>query len=296
MAAKLVREDRGLTTPHPILVEFKAPRPVYPMRLTALSGSNLNLELFILAIREAVPEGYDLEKVHSDSYYEANGGFVSRNTPVAMFRSGPAIGHPEIKSFMWEDCVLTKLIGEIPSHKMGDDIYFSFKRPKPYHGKAYTHRRALLNSVLYALLSGAVVLAILRVLLSVKRLPNKLNKYSLLLISPAVAAVVFLGLYLSFQKVEVVKIRGLVSSKELDYLSYEVSDILGNPTKRRSDAEMNEALKEADIRNPYTKGTAIVEDSPGNVTFEEDSNGLRIITYRCDGVKMHFRTVPLDSY
>ena len=53
VAAKLRREGGEALDPHPLGLTFKAQKPVYPMRLTALSGSSVALELFVVSERGA---------------------------------------------------------------------------------------------------------------------------------------------------------------------------------------------------------------------------------------------------
>ena len=54
VVAKLRTILDGIATPHPIMLEFETDKPVYPMKLTAIPGSTLYLELFVVGEDEAI--------------------------------------------------------------------------------------------------------------------------------------------------------------------------------------------------------------------------------------------------
>ncbi len=55
-AAKLVRKNGKISTPHPVLIEFESKEPIYPMRLTASSAPSLYLELYMISDKELKPK------------------------------------------------------------------------------------------------------------------------------------------------------------------------------------------------------------------------------------------------
>jgi hypothetical protein len=59
IAARLTRNNDGLSTPHPLLIDFEVDSPTYPMQLTALSGNTVYLELYVVAAEEAEVQNYN---------------------------------------------------------------------------------------------------------------------------------------------------------------------------------------------------------------------------------------------
>jgi hypothetical protein len=62
VVAKLRTILDGIATPHPIMLEFETDKPVYPMKLTAIPGSTLYLELFVVGEDEAILDNYRIRK------------------------------------------------------------------------------------------------------------------------------------------------------------------------------------------------------------------------------------------
>lgn len=68
VVAKLRTILDGIATPHPIMLEFETDKPVYPMKLTAIPGSTLYLELYVVGENEAIPVNYNLQKEYCNFF------------------------------------------------------------------------------------------------------------------------------------------------------------------------------------------------------------------------------------
>jgi len=68
VVAKLRTILDGVATPHPIMLEFETDKPVYPMKLTAIPGSTLYLELYVVGKNEATPVNYNLQKEYCNFF------------------------------------------------------------------------------------------------------------------------------------------------------------------------------------------------------------------------------------
>jgi len=137
VTAKLRREGAGLSVPHPLAMTFAAEKPVYPMKLTALAGTSVYLELFVLADRRATCDDLTLE--YSDTYRR-------RETDTWTGMNGVTfdvnIAHPVALKEMWDGCVVTKLTGEPAPTDMTDDLMIGFRSPAPYRQHLYSERAA----------------------------------------------------------------------------------------------------------------------------------------------------------
>ena len=65
VVAKLRTILDGIATPRPIMLEFETDKPVYPMKFTAIPGSTLYLELYVVGKNEAIPVNYNLQMLEN---------------------------------------------------------------------------------------------------------------------------------------------------------------------------------------------------------------------------------------
>jgi formylglycine-generating enzyme len=154
VAAKLFRGTEGASTPHPVLLDFEADQPVYPLRLTSLVDSKVYLELYVLAEKESVPINYDLKKKYCDffDYKEyttepPKGGAKKDNKFIAR----GWYQHSSAKNVLWDGCVLTKLVGKMPSKDLKEDLFFKLQDAKPYRANVYSYKYAQKYALEYAI-------------------------------------------------------------------------------------------------------------------------------------------------
>ena len=288
VAAKISREGQGTATPHPILIEFHTDRPVYPMRLTALSGSPVKLELFILASKEAVPVSYELKKEYCDyfDYKFSNVHFYHfRERESFLFSSrtvGRSIGHPIAIKLMWSGCVLTKLAGEIPSDQMKKDMFFSLKEAAPYRSHVYSSQWVIERGFIVAIIVGLFGLQGLCYLYKTRKRVSAMSLPALLIVCLAI----FFAIYFRFEKAEVTSGLGRSSWSHFKtaiwYLKWDIyEDVRIDPMDPESDHLIK--LRATAIENPFTNKPVIVEDSPGNITWERKYDSIFFTGYLPDG-------------
>jgi hypothetical protein len=304
-AAKLARKNQGLTAPHPIAIQFKSEKIVYPMRLTAFSPSDLNLELFVIAGGEAVSINYSLKKIYCNTFDYKNVdswdgqsadmslGFVGRQGYWAYSE----IGHPEGKKLMWDGCVVTRFAGRFSSREMKEDIFFRLKDAEPYRAVAYSYQGALLFGLKYPAIVFSIGLFILTLYYS-PRLSGVpiLSRFKSLarpfLVFSIVCMVVYVSSFLLIGEKKKVQVLGHTRSawrfnaSMLSNVLYDLKDGYLNYDLKMSDAELLDFISKEwpELSNPYTKEPFIIEDSPGNITVErKDGLITRIIFYHQNG-------------
>jgi len=295
-AAKLARKNQGLTAPHPIAIQFESEKIVYPMRLTALSPSDLNLELFVIAGGEAVPINYSLKKIfcHTFDYknvesWDGQLGFVGRLSAWEY----DEIGHPEAKKLMWDGCVVTRLTGRFSSREMKEDIFFGLKDAEPYRAIAYSYQGALLFGLKYPAIVFSIGLFILTLYYSPRLsgvpILSRLKRLAIpFLVFSIVCIVVYVSSFLLIGEKKKVQVLGYIPfewSNTATSLAAFWADY-GHADLAMSDAELLDFISKdlPELFNPYTKEPFIIEDSPGNITVErKDGLITGIILYHQSG-------------
>ena len=282
VAAKIIREDEGTSAPHPILIEFKSKRPVYPMRFTALSGSPVNLELLTLASTQAVPINYNLKQRYcdyfdheippnSDDYYafadmESTGlsrSFVARNRYSRELRYAHTIGHPKAMELMWDGSVITKLVGKISSDEMQSDMFFSFKNAVPsrshFFSSSWAFRTGLISAIFVGLFGCQII--------SLYYVKNSKYPAIFLLILIITCISIFSIIYLRTETVDVTK---RLQSDDWDDYSASVKKVFNDYIEeivKKPNVEITDYLKNHAhyLKNPLSNKPIIIEDSPGNI-------------------------------
>ena len=284
VVAKLRTISDGMATPHPILLEFETDRPVYPMKLTAIPGTAVYLELYVVADKEAFPVNYSIKKEYCNffdygtlpNYYhdpqsDAPKGFIPRE----FFRRHMAIAHSDALKVMWDGCVVTKFAEEVTSKKMVEDMFFDFKEANPFQSELYSSEGKLnmaYHVFLAVLTIGSIILTIYY---RVKKNQGISVAISKLLVVLIVLCVTGFGLSYALvgEKTE-------VFSLEIDWrgkFESDLADLFAIPTNTFSTGEEFIVLLQREgIDNPITNEPIIIEDSPGNIIFEK-SDGKELI-------------------
>ncbi len=309
-AAKLARKNQGLTAPHPIAIQFKSEKIVYPMRHTALSPSDLNLELFVIASGEAVPINYNLKKIYSNTFDYKNLhswervsndtdrslGFVGRSRFAFVdgrrWLSSDEIGHPEAKKLMWDGCVVTRFAGRFSSREMKEDIIFELKDAEPYRAAAYSYQGARLYALKYPAYVFSIGLFILTIYYSIRLsgvpILSRLKRLARpFLVFSIVCIVVYVYSFLNIGEKKKVRVLGHTRSEwrfnasMLSNVLYDIRNGYLNYDLKMSDAELLDFISKErpELSNPYTKEPFIIEYSPVNITVEREEGLIAGINF-----------------
>lgn len=293
VAAKLQRDGTGPARPHPLSITFSSANAIYPMRLTALAGSPVALELFVVSDQQASAGGLRREFCDVLKTHESD---------PARYRSqetGAVTGHPQSQGILWDGCCLTRLAGVVQPGDMEDDIGFQWGPPSPYRRHLYSQRGAWTIALLVAAYVWTIG-APFALLAAKRRAPERyIPRIGFSLrraIGPALATSLVLGLgtYLVLPKTEINALRG--SRQQLIFGSYLHRVTSKHPTKaldvktasslaefRRIFAQdMDELLRDYELVNHVTGERIREEDSPGNYTIREEADKFVVTWYDSD--------------
>jgi len=284
MVSKLYTISDGLATLHPLLLEFETDHPVYPMKLTALPGSAVNLELFVIADSEAVPVNYNTKKEYCNffdfkkiDHARESDTSVGRKAFIPREWFGPfrEIAHSDASKVMWDGCVVTKMTGKISSSAMTSDMFFEFKKTNPGQSELYSSRGKL-DLAYFATLTAAIIGSIFMTIYyhSIEKRWKKPSFKSIFLALVIVSAAVFIFTY------EIVGEKTEVYTLERNWLynfQSSVADILSIPENNFSTGEeLIEILRREGVDNPITHEPITLEESPGNITFAGSGKDIKL--------------------
>jgi len=155
-AAKLAREEGGEAIPHPIAFEFPSKEAIYPLRLTGLTASEPYFEVFAVGEKQAVFP--DLHTALADRFKGPDGrGYWKAEHDYVL------IGHPEIRKYFWDGCVVTRFTGTLTAEQMREDVTLGWKGLWSHRDHFYGRRAArriglalsfLLASVLFLVIAA----------------------------------------------------------------------------------------------------------------------------------------------
>jgi hypothetical protein len=300
VAIKLKREDKGNNAPHPIKMVFKTNKPVYPLKLTALSQSNPYFEIFIIGNQRYGSKFLKTEfcdKYNSKDYTPRTNSEklpeISEKYKVLKYYEGinsnSGIGHSEITNLMNENSILTKLSGNIPFEKMLEDIYFSKMNFEPHQEHFYTVFGAVKASLVVCIKLIAIMSIIFIIMLKIKKTNQtaiKLNRKIYLLCF--LTSIAVSGIYYTF--LPKLKIDETHSEKLFfnDYFYRKTSSIMeriikDSPSILELEKEsliktIQKEFATREVQNLLQGGKIIYEDTPGNFILKKEK-GTVIITF-----------------
>jgi len=305
VAARLRREGSGYSLPHPLAMSFASDKPIYPMRLTATIGSDVYLELFVVADKKATCDKLKCEL--SDMY-----DFVQearKSVPDRKFLSGftgkryrQGIGHPETKKIMWDGCVLSKLCGVLTPTEMTEDIVVALATDQPSQEHYYSRQGATQTAAMASLTTWCILLPVFTGLFYITIESRKGRKFYLLrIIIPCalLSLLLWAVTYALLPKVEVIttgnrKPPALIDYSENHNMLLE-KRALARENNYFKDDEIQEIVtavqayfKSKDYKNAFTGENIMREDSPGNYTVFEDERGVVLRNYSRGGYPYDF--------
>ncbi len=296
VAAKLRREGTGYSKPHPLAMSFPSDKAIYPIRLTATAGSEVYLELFVIADKQARCKRLSLEL--SDQYHfleKAWRNFVSGEL-LAGFTGKTYhqnVGHPNARKQMWDGCILSKLCGTLKPSQMDEDITLRLKTGKPYQ-KHYYSRRGAKEAGLIVCLSVWCIIAVALTAIFYGKIKKENGRkfYLLRIIIPAAlfSLIIWPTVYGLVPKVKVETERGhfydrfgvhamlsIGDERAKEYIDFHEMD------KKAIEERICEYFDFRISRNTFTGERIRLEDSPGNFTILEDERGIVFRVYSRNG-------------
>jgi hypothetical protein len=315
-AIKLTRGESGANAPHPIKMMFPSKDAVYPMRLTAIAGGEPRLELFVIAkerascgmLKEEFCDRFERRDsgsgIHDWHEYEPRFRFTGAST-----RCG--VGHPDVCSLMWDDCVLTKFAGGVAAAEMTEDIQFGWMPFKSRQEHFYTRYGAgCLATVLFLVVVGSWNVVSMRDYARGLVQPKGFMSYCLRRLLPAVAlGAIAAGLCFTLlpklDPADVAVSRGGRWRWGGEVLLSECDNYLSDHPKalERTEPEIaalllqklpGTAKPETLTKNLITGAELKVEDSPGNFTVEKQADKVLIRVYDRFG-SAFVKTYPIGT-
>ena len=265
------------------------------MKLTAIAGGNPGFELFVIGVDRAACDLLPLEFCDRFSK-QVDDRATDRESPV-WYRGTDTrcqIGHSDICSLMWDNCVLTKFSGPIASENMTQDLRFSWMPFKSRQEHFFTQYGAgCLGVILFVVLAGGWNIVSMNDYARGLVQPKRFTSFAVKRLLPAVAlgAVVGGGVYAALPKLGNSEVQLSRKSAYREHLfPREVSAALSeNPAVlKRTEADIvafllqtqrDDARGQSPATNPITGADLKVEDSPGNFTVEQTSAGARVRVY-----------------
>jgi hypothetical protein len=289
VAAKLRREGAGLSTPHPLLMSFPVKAPVYPMRLTALAGSDVHLDLFVCADGTAHNPQLRLDYCDRHCFRLTSEG--GEQYAGESFRA--SIAHPAAKGLLWPGCVLTRLSADLRPAQMSEDLQVKLVPYQPYQRHLYSHKGALQTGLTPGiwLWCGGLVAGVFLVNKRIQGEGGRRFALVKLMLPLLVVSAVPVGvIYLVLPKVEVFTAGNpwalhnlatvLVHQAQADINEYPP----GLPWTPGAVAEfLKEGFAKEGFTHPVTREPVQVEDSPGNLTVTDEAGQMLLQVHRKNG-------------
>ncbi len=304
VAIKLTRGESGANAPHPIKLAFASKEAVYPMKLTSIAGGKPGFELFVVGDDRAACD--TLEEEFCDRFSKTENKEWPKPESPFIFSGQTTrcnIGHPAICSLMWDNCVLTKIVGKMDSASMTKDIHFAWKPFTSHQDHFFTQ---------YGAGCVAVILFVFAVggwnVLSMKDYARGLIPSIVKRLLPGIAgSAIIAGLCFAFlPKLGNSEVQIPWGGRHAEYfLTSNFEDWLKNQPEvlARTESEIADFLlrslhdnikNETLIRNGIAGGELKVEDSPGNFTVEKQADKVIVRVYDRFGTPV-VKTFPIGT-
>jgi hypothetical protein len=296
-AIKLTRNEAGANVPHPIRVVFPSEEAVYPMKLTAIAGGSPSFELFVIGNKRASCNM--LKQDFCDRFTRKDDDEFVDDVKQSHVRyiaaaSKCQIGHPAICSLMWNDCVLTKLAGNVDASKMNQDMQFAWTQCEAHQEHFFTHYGArCLGIILFmAVLSIGNILSMIDYAKGRGQSAGFTSFFPKRLLPAAILAVAvgggFYAIVPKLRDSDVAISRGSAFHSSLSRLLGRIDySLKTNPEVLKwTDAKLCDFLrqslrdeKSSAVPNRMTGAELTEEDSPGNFTVERQKDNVVVRVY-----------------
>jgi hypothetical protein len=291
-AAKLVRDEGGAATPHPILLEFAAAEAVYPLRLTAFAESETTFDVYAVGEKQAVFPGLHTALADSFSWSGDDDDYRWDARVWAADTVGARIGHPDLARLLWDGCVVTRFTGRLSPDDMREDVLLGWKGLTPHRDRKYSTLGAAYTGVLvfFALGAGGMIVALFARWRDFGKGGDRRQAFQALLVPLGSSAIVGLSCFIIAPTVPVVT-GGRWHPRMADRsrraaLGLHMRDALADKpsvTVAQARAALSAGLVREDQmargalqRNPHTRGETRIEASLGNFDVRESEGAVRV--------------------
>ncbi len=281
--------------------------PIYPMRLTALAGSRVAIEWFVVADKRASAPNMTTEWV--DTFRHDGFRLQLSSSYILSDMFDVQIGHPRAREVVWDGACVTKLTAVLEPKAMQQDIAFRFTGPAAYRQRLYSDRGADDTAQLWGLRAWTGVLVIAAAASLIFAGTNWRRFFVLRLSGPALAGctLVWFGMNRALPRTAVV-----IQTKydrwgagapsrwygpEFAAIAKPIASSAGGSLDRVR-AALQRYLDEHPPKAPVLREQLIEEDSPGNYTLHESPDGIVQRWYGQDGrpADVVFPRHPVDYY
>lgn len=301
VAAKLKRRSEGYSRPHPVAMSFPCTKPVYPMRLTSTVGSEVYLELFVIAKGQASHPDLPAEVVDKFRFapemWELR-SLTDERTPFPGFIGrtyGARIGHPQAQQHLWPDCTISKLCATLTPTQMQDDFYLTFDETGPSRRQYFSRQGARQIGLVVSLGIWSIGLLIVVVLCYLRR-RSRMTWLSVARVALLLLVLSGVGYGLTRLVIPGMDVRAesanlafwarrydLAGALEIGTVAKEF-DYFQGLTADEAEATLEHFLACGAVRNVFTDAPMALTDSPGDLRIREGSRGLLLSTYTPEGL------------
>ncbi|MBI5095563.1 MAG: DUF2330 domain-containing protein [Candidatus Hydrogenedentes bacterium] len=298
VVAKLNREGEGIAVPHPLAITFPAERAVYPMRLTALSASDVYLELYVVGDGMASVEPLTGEYC-DEVLYDNSMGFHFGHDSGGFDPSSR--GNPVLDRLLWKGATITKLSGKVRPDEMSSDYFPQFTPRAPYRQTLYTRGAARQFAWIwfYRVWSASVFVGVLLAYLLLNYWRSRKWVPALIIgtVGVPLAGVSGVEAYRQLPLTEVVA-RYPIAVYFLDDSTDVIRAIADahygfrdTPPERIADT-YRMFFNSIHVPNPFTGARIALDDAPGDITIEQDGAAVVVQTYERSGAPARTMRFP----
>jgi hypothetical protein len=184
--------------PHPLILRFQTPKPVYPLRLTGIGNESCKIDLYVFGAERAEIPNFEVERCSQPICYPPAKEKSWRRLPDYDLN----IVHPLLRKLVEGSAVATKLTARLTSEQMASDAYVSWRPFAEEQNVLYSKEGAAgfasnctVPVVVFALL------VVITIGWSTLKWAKKVIQYSLA--AAGLAVIAWLPIYWSLPKVEV---------------------------------------------------------------------------------------------
>lgn len=277
VATRLHRDSsgKGTASPPPLCFTFSADKAVYPMQLTGVGASKLQVELFVFG-----PSQAEANYFHADLCYAA----MFPESPEAREHGPLCVVHPLLRKWVAGSMVATKLSATLSPEQMRDDVDVGWIPIEDRRKTLYSNKGASFIGLNW----GAGVFAVCLILGSIAAAFNRewqSHLKELVTYASMLALTVGTVVFIALPRIEVRLVRGRPGIEMWmtdESLARDYSAALTNGVSvKQAQTEISQMA--ATKENVFLGGPIREEDSPGNYIFRASTNGADFVWFDGDG-------------